>query len=277
MVEGMIGKCDYELRFFRHENRGPGYTENVGIRAARHPLLLLIADDIWASKNLLAEHVAVHQKYPDINVAVLGGVSQSPDLPPTVLHQYWDPFQYNRFVDGAEIDAVNFLACNVSIKRDFLLAGEMFRERHGAAHEDIELGYRLRQRGMRLIFSKSATAFHQHRETLEGICKRAYERGYNFDMLLGTIPADFALPLYKIATLKAGLTGFIRLLPRELIRVPLFNAITVTYFWMPVLTAAEHNPLARCFASAFAYRGVSGYYMRAGFDKLCSTRPEVVN
>jgi|APLak6261664116_1056043.scaffolds.fasta_scaffold13282_2 GT2 family glycosyltransferase len=269
MVEAMIGKCEYSLRYFFHENRGPGYTENVGIRAAHHPLLLLIADDIWPSPFLLAEHVAAHQKYPDINVAVLGGVSQSHDLPPTVLHQHWDPFQYNRFVDGTEIDAVNFLACNVSIKRDFILAGEMFRERRAVAHEDIELGYRLRQRGMRLIFAKTATAFHQHLETLDGICKRAYERGRNFDMLLGTIPADFVLPLYKIATPKAGLAGLLKLLPRELIRAPLFNAMTVFHFWLPVLAAAEHNPLARCFASGFAYRGVSGYYLRTGYKELC--------
>ena len=271
MVEAMMGECEYSLRYYTHQNRGPGYSENVGIRAARYPLVLLIADDIWPSPSLLAEHVATHRKYPDINVAVLGGVSQSPDLPPTVLHRHWDPFQYNRFVDGAEIDAVNFLACNVSIKRDFILAGEMFRERQGAAHEDIELGYRLRQRGMRLIFAKSAAAFHHHGETLGGICKRAYERGRNFDVLLGTMPADFVLPLYKIATPKAGLAGLLKLLPRELIRGPLFNAMTVSYFWLPVLAAAEHNALARCFASGFAYRGVSGYYLRKGYKELCMT------
>jgi GT2 family glycosyltransferase len=188
-----------------------------------------------------------------------------------VLHKHWDPFQYDRFVDGTEIDAVNFLACNVSVKRDFILAAEMFCERRSVAHEDIELGYRLRQRGMRLIFAKTAAAFHQHPETLNGICKRAYERGRNFDMLLKTIPADFVLPLYKIGTLKAGLAGLLKLLPRELIRVPLFNAMTVSCFLLPVLAAAEHNQLAPCFASGFAYRGVSGYYLRAGYKELCMT------
>lgn len=269
MVASMTGNCKFSLRYFAHENHGPGYTENVGIRAAHHPLLLLIADDIWPSPYLLAEHIATHQKYPELNLAVLGGVSQSPDLPPTVLHKYWDPFQYDRFVDGSEIDAVNFLACNVSIKREFILAGELFRERQAAAHEDIELGYRLRQRGMRLIFAQKAAGFHQHTENLDRICKRAYERGLNFDMLLDTIPAEFVLPLYKIATPKAGLTGLLKLLPRELIRVPLFNAITVPFFWRPILAAAEHNFCARFFASGFAYRGVSGYYFRVGYKDLC--------
>jgi GT2 family glycosyltransferase len=268
VVNGMISECEYPLRFLSHENRGPGYTENVGIRAARHPLVLLIADDIWPAPTLLAEHLASHEKYPDAHFAVLGSVSQSPELPATVLHRHWDPFQYGRFTDGEEVDAVNFMACNVSVKRDFILASGMFRERRGAAHEDIELGYRLRQQGMRLVFNRAAAAVHQHAETLDGICRRAFERGRNFDLLLETIPAQFVLPLYKIAARGAGLAGLVKLLPRELVRASLFNAVTVPWFWRPILAAAEHNALARLFAGPFVYRGVAGYYLREGFRAM---------
>ncbi len=268
LVNTLRSECDYPLRYYVHENRGPGFTENVGLRAARHDLVLLIADDIWASPALLAEHVASHAQYPAANFGVLGGVTQSPALPATTLHRHWDPFQYDRFVDQTEVDSINFLACNVSVKREFILANGLFRERRGAAHEDIELGYRLRQNGLRLIYNQAAAAHHYHAETLAGICQRAYERGRNFDLLLDHIPAAFIFPLYKIATRGAGSVGLFRLLPRELIRAPLFNSIMVRYVWRPLLAAAEHHPYARLFASSFAYRGVAGYYLRAGLREL---------
>ncbi|MCC7126113.1 MAG: glycosyltransferase family 2 protein [Acidobacteria bacterium] len=268
MVEALRGTLPFALRFLRHENRGPGYTENVGIRAAAHDLVLLMADDIWAHPRMLEEHLATHARYPAVHVGVLGGVSQSPRLPPTVLHRHWDPFQYQRFHHGEELDGVHFMACNISVKRSFLLKHGLFLERHGAAHEDIELGYRLRERGLRLVYNANASAEHHHAETLDGICQRAYERGRNFDLLLGTMPASFALPLYKIMDRAAGWRACLGMLPRELPRAVLFNGLTVPYLWRPLLDAAERHPLARMFASSAAYRGVAGHYLRAGIRTL---------
>lgn len=276
MVAAVTPHMPYALRYLRHDNRGPGYTENEGIRAARGDLVLLMADDIWAAPEMLEQHLATHARHPAAHIGVLGGVSQSPSLPATVLHRHWDPFQYGRFRDGEELDGVHFMACNVSVKRRFLLEHGLFLERRGAAHEDIELGYRLRSRGLRLVYNAAARAEHHHAETLEGICRRAFERGRNFDLLLGTMPPEFALPLYKIWDPAAGLRACLAMLPRELPRALLFNALTVPHVWRPLLDAAEHNGLARLFASGAAYRGVAGHYLRAGLRScgpLATQRP----
>jgi len=268
MVDSMTGYVPYALDYLRHENHGPGYTQNRGIRKARSRLVLLIADDVWPCSDMIAQHLKTHSDYPDENVAVLGKVIQSPELPPTLMHKYWDPFRHSRFDGKHEIDAVNFLACHISVKKSFLIRNGMYKERKGPAHEDIELGYRLREKGLRLIYNEKALCHHYHPGTLDSVCRRAYERGLNFDMLAGNVPASFIFPLYHICTLQAGLKGFLRMLPREIPRKCLFNRWTVNGFWLPVLQLAEKNRFASLFANLSTYRGTIYYHQRLGYKHL---------
>jgi len=265
MVDSVISSMPYKLRYFRHENRGPGYTQNRGINKAEGDLVLLIADDVLVCPELVRQHLKTHCEYRDENIAVLGKVVQSPELPRTVLHRYWDPFRYDRFEGKSELDGINFLACNISVKKSFLLKSGMFKERRGAAHEDIELGYRLREKGLRIIYNELALGYHYHCETLTAACRRAYERGQNFDMLSENVPKSFVFPLYHICTLKAGLSGFVKLLPREIFRMILFNRLTVNGFWLPVLRRAETSRLAALFANRMTYRGTVHYHQRKGY------------
>lgn len=272
VVDDFRANSTLRLRYLKHANRGPGFTENRGIKAAQSELVLLIADDIWSDANLLEEHLDTHKKYPESHFGVLGSVTQSPSLAATQLHRHWDPFQYDRFVHGQKLSGLFFHACNVSVKRSFLLQNGLFMERTAAAHEDIELGYRLANAGLQLIYNRNAHALHHHPETLDGICKRAYERGVNFDLLLDSLPSRLVLPLYKLMAPEAGLGGCLKLLPRELIRAPLFNKLTVPFFWRPILDRADRNRAARLFANRFAYRGVAGHYLRLGFAQMMKQR-----
>ena len=268
MMGNLVGTMPFHLQYFRHENRGPGFTENRGIKIAKSTLVLLIADDIWPFANLLEEHLKTHQKYHEDSFAVLGKVQQSPELPSTVIQNKWDPFLYSRFDGLNEVDSIYFYACNISVKKTFFLTNGMFKERKGAAHEDAELGYRLGKNGLRIIYNDHAIADHHHEETLEKMCKRAYERGKNFDMLSNNIPKSYVFQLYKIASPEAGLATFLKMLPRELFRAFCFNYLTVSCFWMPLLKSADSNQFAALFATSLSYRGVNGYFLRKGYKEL---------
>lgn len=265
MVESHIALLPYNLRFFRHENRGPGYTQNRGIREAVSKLILLMADDVWTTPGMLQQHLKTHTEYPDENIAVLGKVIQSPELPSTVMHKYWDPFRYDILDGKRQLDAIHFLACNISVKKKFMIENGMYKERKGAAHEDIELGYRLGQRGMRILYNSDAVACHYHPETLSGACRRAYERGRNFNMLSQNIPKELIFPAYKMCTIEAGVAAFLKMLPREIIRRCLFNEWSVNRFWLTVLERAEHSRTAALFANGMSYRGTIYYHMRKGY------------
>ena len=264
MVKSMISSVPYSMRYFYHENRGPGYTENRGIRQAKSNLVLLMADDIWASPELLEQHIQAHAEYPQENIAVLGKVVQSPELPQLNIQKYWDPFRYDRFNGKKFVDSIYFFACNISVKKNFLLQHGMFKERKGAANEDVELGYRLGQKGLKILYEPRALVYHHHAETLMKACMRAYERGHNFDMLSESIPPSMIFPAYKICSLRTGLKTFLRMLPREIVRRCLFNKLSVEYFLLPVLRRVDTNRIAAFFESNLTYRGTISYHVRKG-------------
>ncbi len=270
-IPEFISGLPYETRFFTHENRGPGYTENRGIRKAKNRIVLLLADDIWATPELLQEHIDTHRRYPANNIAVLGKVLQSPELPDTVIQKNWDPFLFNRFEDMEKVDPIYFYACNISIKKDFLIENGMFVERKGAAHEDAELGYRLGQKGLEIIYNKRALAYHYHQETLDALVRRAYERGRNFDVLMNTVHSAYLYPVYKIFSFGAPVNYLIKTFPREMVRRAMFNALSVNLFWLPLLRLAEKNSMAALLARPLAYRGVNGYFLRKGYRDMRRT------
>ncbi len=273
MIAAIQPQLEFPVRYFWHPNRGPGYSQNVGIQNAKHDLILLLADDIWPTPGMLAAHLKSHEHHPQCHIAVLGDVVPSPDLPRTAIHRVWDPFQYGRFRGNVELDGIYFHACNISVKKAFLLAHGLFKERQAAAHEDIELGYRLSRQGLRIVFEETALAHHYHPETLEGICRRAYERGYHFDLLTESLPAEVVFPLYKMLSIRAGWRAFFRTLPRECARAAVFNRLLVEAIWLPILRKADSSRLAGMLAGEAIYRGVSGCYMREGYRaKQMNTR-----
>src|SRR5262249_20231385 len=126
MVQTRIPDFPCALRYLRHDNRGPGYTQNRGIEAARAPFVLLLADDLWAAPTLLQAHLEAHVRHPGATVAILGQARQSPQLPPTVLHRYWDPFAYYELEGRTELSSLHFFACHISFDRAFLLEHGLF-------------------------------------------------------------------------------------------------------------------------------------------------------
>jgi glycosyltransferase involved in cell wall biosynthesis len=267
VVASHTGRLPYSMRYFHHPNHGPGYTQNRGIREARAERILILADDIWATPRLLERHLQVHDAEPGNNIAVLGQVLQSPELPPTVMHRHWDPFGFFQLKGRRELTALHFWGCNISFHRAFLLEHGLFHERRGAANEDTELGYRLSLRGLRVLYEPSALGYHQHEINIEAACRRAYQEGRNFDVL-DTVPKEILLPFIGIFTCGAGIPTTLRTFPKEIVRAALFHPWLVDRFWIPVLNLAEKFAPARVFASSRAYRGVFGCYYRKGIRDL---------
>lgn len=172
------------LRWLRQENAGPGQARNRGIAVARGRIVLIMGDDIVPSPNLLEEHLKAHAEYPDKTVAVLGHVAWPPDLEVTPFMKYitgagGQQFAFERIADPQNAGFGYFYTSNVSVKRAFLQEqAQLFDPAFiYAAHEDIELGYRLRRQGMRLIYRSAALAYHYHPTTLEQFCQRQFKAG----------------------------------------------------------------------------------------------------
>lgn len=274
----------FSLTYLRHANQGPGYTQNRGLKEARAPIVCLMADDIFLAAGALEAHVRAHERYGEPAVAVLGKVMQSPALNQSVFLRKWDPFKFRDLEGMNELPYYFFWACNISFKRDFMLAHGMFRDEKGragaAAHEDVELGYRLSLHGLRIHYCGEACGHHYHIETLDGACRRAYERGLNwgdFRKLVADPEISVRYHVFNRHTLSDYLWTFRRrhsqigadrnpllLLGRIALRTLLFNVVTVKGFWLPLAHAAERNAFAARLMHRQLYRGIISFHFFRG-------------
>lgn len=176
LVKSMINNSPCELRYFKQENRGPAAARNVGIKEAEGEIILFIGDDIIADKNMLEEHIKSHKKYAN-NVAILGYITWPPQIKVTPFMEYLNQtgmqFGYSRIKDKEILSYNYFYTSNVSIKREFLLKNGLFDEKFKfAVQEDRELGYRLQQKGLKIVYNRQAVGYHFHPVTINKFCER---------------------------------------------------------------------------------------------------------
>jgi len=286
VVTELAKRMPFRLRYLCHENRGPGFSQNRGIREATAPIVVLMPDDIFMTAGGLKAHLESHTQNPKQEVAVLGHILQAPTLNQSVFLRTWDPYRFKYLPELEEYPYYMFWAINISVKRDFMLTYGMFCEDMGragpAAHEDVELGYRLYKHGLKIIHNKDALGYHYHQETLEGALRRSYQRGHNLGELRKRVPEPELVVRYHVLNMGTlgdhfhALTGprrsllmgpdrSITLLSiRYFLRLLLFNRLIVDYLWMPILKGAEHNPLLSILVHRELYRGVIAHYSQRG-------------
>jgi GT2 family glycosyltransferase len=163
-------------------NRGAAAARNRGIRAAQGEILLFLGDDIIAPTGFAKAHLAAHRRWPEPEAAVAGPVHWHPALrqTPTMRFVQRHAFAYPDVTEPVEADAGLFYTCNTSVKRRFLLTGPLFDEAFARRDfEDVELGHRLAQHGMRLFFVPAAWAYHDHSQDLHTLTRRWQAMGAN--------------------------------------------------------------------------------------------------
>lgn len=286
VVEEWMTRAPHRLRYLHHSNHGPGYTQNRGLEAAQAPIVVLMADDIFMSPPTLEKHLEMHRSHPGDEVAVLGRVEESRRLRDTVFLRHWDHFRFSALAGLQEVPYYRFWACNLSAKREFVIRHGPFRHERGrggeAAHEDIVLGYRLSNAGLRLLYCPEALALHCHPTTFEQACERRYMQGINFGEFHQHAPAPEIPVAYHVLNwrtlpdhvralcgprrryLMPGDRNIAKLLKLYLLRAVLFNGLMVRGLWEPLVAAAERHPVLARIMNAQIYRGVLFYHFLRG-------------
>jgi glycosyltransferase involved in cell wall biosynthesis len=199
VVESTRPRLSYDLKYYYQKNRGPAAARNLGLREATGRYVLFIGDDIIASPQLIAQHLAWHEDHPKAEVAILGYISWAPELKVNPL-MYWlehggPQFSYDHMVHGEAVDWQHFYTSNVSVVREFLLDNGCFDEDfHHAAWEDLELAYRLsRTSGLTVLFNSMAVAYHLHSTDLASFRSRCRVAGRS-RRILGQKHPELATP-----------------------------------------------------------------------------------
>jgi glycosyltransferase involved in cell wall biosynthesis len=284
VVEELAPQLPYAVSYLRHENRGPGYTQNRGIEAARAPIVLLLADDIFLRPRSVRAHLEHHAAHPDPGVAVLGRVVQSAELTQSVFLRKWDPFRFDEIEGCEELPPYRFWAMNISVKRDFLMKHGKFLEHRGrggpSALEDLELGCRLQPHGLRVLYARNAVGEHYHVVTLEQAITRWYERGLNygefrrharspeltvfFHILDARTMGEYYRALRAPNWFRGAERSFTWHVVRHAIRLVTLNRLTARWIWRPLLELAERQPRVADLVTAKTYRAFLYFHFLRG-------------
>ncbi|MGV8125496.1 MAG: glycosyltransferase [Candidatus Xenobiia bacterium LiM19] len=159
-------KCT--LRYFKRPWQGRASARNCGINEARGEVVLFTDDDILAPPQYLKEHFLYHRIYS--RTIVRGPIIN--------VSEY--AFPENRRAGIADYSQAFFCTCNVSVNRKELLDIGGFDESFVEyGYEDNEVGWRLRQHGLKAHFNMNAIVYHykpwKKESDLEGMIRNAEE------------------------------------------------------------------------------------------------------
>lgn len=184
MINKVRKQSTFDIRYFYKKNEGPAEARNYGINNAMGKIILLTGDDIVPHKYLIKEHYIYHKNYKfQENISVLGRIEWPIDKKITPFMRYINEmglqFGYSIIGDENNVPFTFFYTSNISVPREFLLQGKLFdAEFPYAAWEDIELGYRLKKRGLQIVYNKSAIGYHHHNISFASFRKRQELCGY---------------------------------------------------------------------------------------------------
>jgi GT2 family glycosyltransferase len=169
-------------RIVRQEHAGPGVARNRGVAETERPLVMFIGDDMVPRPDFVAAHLARHAAEPADEVAVLGRIVWHPDVPHDRLHRWLDwsgaLFDYTLLELQGDDDAgwTRFYSSNVSMKRALFERVGGFDRDFVFDYEDLDFGYRLGQRGMRLLYQPTAIVQHLHPYDWDAVKRRYRSR-----------------------------------------------------------------------------------------------------
>jgi GT2 family glycosyltransferase len=190
-------ELDRELVLTTHqiESSGISAAKNLGLFAARAPIVFFFDDDDVAHEDLLAQHLAAHEAQPNENLAVLGHTGWAAGLEVTEVMRFITDagllFSYGQLPVDAPLDYRAFWGGRSSCKRMFLAQHGIFDTSFTFGCEDIELGYRLSRYGMHVKYHPAARSFMNRAVTFAEFCLRSERQGraqHRFGRVLHPVP-----------------------------------------------------------------------------------------
>lgn len=178
MIQGLKETYPFSLKVVSRKQGGPGAARNAGVLAASHEYILFLDDDVMATPRLLKEHLALHQQ--DQQAVVVGPMTTPTDHQRPVWVR-WEEYilesQYKLILNGTYgVGARQFYTGNCSLRRDLIIEAGLFDESY-KRYEDVELGYRMEQRGARFYFSPKAIGYHYANRSLDSWLRMHYLYG----------------------------------------------------------------------------------------------------
>jgi GT2 family glycosyltransferase len=165
--------AQYNSTLIHTPNHGLSHARNVGWQAAKGEIIAYIDDDAYPDPDWLTYIAAT---FRDGNYAGVGG--------PNILPPHDGPIA--ACVDNSpggpqhvlltDTEAEHIPGCNMAFLRTALCAVGGFDERFRVAGDDVDICWRLQERGWKLGFSPSAQVWHHRRNSVRAYLRQ--QKGY---------------------------------------------------------------------------------------------------
>jgi GT2 family glycosyltransferase len=163
----------FGVRLISTENRGLSAARNVGIEAARGDIVAYIDDDAYPDPHWLTYLAATFCRSPH---AAVGGPNLSPPgdgpIAECVVNAPGGPVH----VLLSDTEAEHIPGCNMAFRKSRLQAIGGFDPQFRTAGDDVDVCWRIQQRGWTIGFSPAAMVWHHRRNSVRAYWKQ--QRGY---------------------------------------------------------------------------------------------------
>ncbi len=170
----------YPLTPLWQSNQGRAAACNRGILAASGELIVILDDDMEPPPDLLEAHLKLHQQIHCLAVVGAVPVQLDPSSPPVMkfIGEKFNQHLAKLSQPGYQLNLRDFYSGNFSIPRSVLLDAGMFEAQFNAyGNEDLELFWKLRKSGIKLIYSAEAYAIQHYEKDFPALAKDNLAKG----------------------------------------------------------------------------------------------------
>lgn len=170
------------VRYYRQAASGLAIAKNHGLYHSRGEVALFLDDDDIPAPGLVEEHIAMHETYPAKHYAVLGLTVLESSIAVRPLMHFATKVgcylsAYVGLTDGDVLDYTYYWGGRTSCKRALFAACGIFNPVFRFGCEDIELGYRLREQGLKVVFAAEALSTMIRDIPFNEFCRRLERQG----------------------------------------------------------------------------------------------------
>lgn len=197
-------------------HKGAAHARNRGAEAAAGHILFFVDADVILYPDCVEKIVTTFEEYPEVS-AIFGSYDDQPGSP-NFLSQYRNLFHH--FIHQTSLeDASTFWTACGAIKREVFFKVGKFDE-DCRMMEDIELGYRLKNRRKRILLKKDLLVTHL--------------KHYSFFSLLQSDLFDRAVPWTLLILTRKPSVNDLNLKPRHKISAMLLILLILSIFLTPL-------------------------------------------
>lgn len=164
-------KYNLNIKLFNIEESNLGKARKISVEESNSKIILLVNDDTIANFNLIEKHLIYQIINYKKNIAILGKFIFHNNVLDNdfmkIINEYSKIFIQNKLENNKEYNNYKlFITNNISIKKELILKVGNFSEDFISEGEDTDLGYRLLNNGLNIIFKEDIISHHLHKHDI---------------------------------------------------------------------------------------------------------------